>query len=259
MPRTDGPSERLLLSPRTPWWGEHRCRYRFAGRYAHAATVLDVACGTGFGVEMLSEAGARQVVGLDVEAATVVAARRSHGAARRHFLVASGTSLPLATASCNLVTSFETIEHIALDGQFLAELRRVLCGTGTLVLSTPNRAYTEMNGQRCANPFHVREYTRDELRACLELHFSRIELLGQRLAPAYRVSPFESDHRRMQLNGGQRLRLLWWRTQNKLPFPIKDRLSWLLSGHSFYPSEADYLFSTDGIETAPVLIALCRP
>src|SRR5436305_1525474 len=65
--RTSGPVERVEIHPATPWWGEHRCRYRFALPYARGARVLDIACGTGFGAAMLAEAGARSVCGVDLD------------------------------------------------------------------------------------------------------------------------------------------------------------------------------------------------
>src|SRR5262245_46834665 len=86
-----GPSERLDLHPQSPWWGEHRSRYRLAQPHAGEANVLDIACGTGFGVEMLAEAGARRVVGADLEPEVVAAAGRAFAGSRRYFVTADGT------------------------------------------------------------------------------------------------------------------------------------------------------------------------
>jgi SAM-dependent methyltransferase len=221
--------------------------------------VLDIACGTGFGTAMLASAGAHHVTGVDLDIATVAAARKEYGGTHRSFLVADGTCLPFATASFDVVTSFETLEHISTSEAFLAELRRVLTPDGLLVLSTPNRDYTEMNGNTCTNPHHVQEYTASELKQLLLRHFSRVELLGQRLAPEYRLSPFYADHQRMEMGAGTRLRLIWWKAQNRLPFPVKDSLSRLFSGHSFYPGEDSYLFSEEQIDAAPVLVAKGYP
>ena len=49
---------------------EHVHRYAFARRYAAGRRVLDVACGEGYGSAMLARA-AREVVGVDIDAATV--------------------------------------------------------------------------------------------------------------------------------------------------------------------------------------------
>ena len=257
--RVGGSSERLYLDRQSPWWGEHRCRYRFALPFAAEVSVLDIACGTGFGASMLTEANARHVACVDIDPATVAQAQRSSGQDRAAFLAADGTQLPFRTASFDLITSFETLEHITAAAPFVTELRRVLIPTGLLVLSTPNRDYTELNGHVCTNPFHVREYSRHELCELLTDRFSRVELLGQRLKPEYRLSPFESDHQRLYQDLGSRLRLFWWKIQNKLPFPLKDGLSRLFARHPFYPSDTHYEFTAQSVETAPVLLALCRP
>ncbi len=39
---------------------EHHKRYEFACRYSRGKSVLDIACGSGYGSRMLLEAGAEQ-------------------------------------------------------------------------------------------------------------------------------------------------------------------------------------------------------
>jgi SAM-dependent methyltransferase len=226
---------------------------------ARAARVLDIACGTGFGCVMLADAGADYVTGADLDVSSVAAARLGCKAGRMGFLAADGTCLPFPDACFDLVTSFETLEHVERAEALLSEIRRVLAPGGRLILSTPNRGYTELYGRVCSNPFHVREYTRDELRALLTSCFSTVELRGQRLSPEYRLSPLESDQQRLNLDAATRLRILWWRAQNKLPFTVKDTLSRWFAKHPFYPGEEQYEFTGKEVETAPVLLALCRP
>lgn len=253
-----GNVERVLLDSCSPWWGEHRCRYLFAAPHAQGARVLEIACGTGFGAEMLVEAGASCVVGVDLDPETVGTAHRLYNGPKRSFSVADGTRLPFSDGTFNLITSFETLEHVPEAEAFLAELHRVLTPDGLLVLSTPNRSYTEMNGQKCDNPFHVREYTGAELQELLLRSFSKVELFGQRLSEKYRISPFAADHLRMQFSNWTRVLLFLWKIQNKLPFQVKDGLSRLLTGHPFYPQEEHYRFTQEQIETAPVLLAVCH-
>jgi SAM-dependent methyltransferase len=207
---------------------------------------------------MLCDEDACQAVGIDVDPGTVATAQSRYGG-RASFMAADGTQLPFRTASFDLVTSFETLEHIAHATTFIGEVRRVLMPSGTLVLSTPNRDYTELNGHSCTNPYHVREYAPGELRKLLLPHFSSVELLGQRLSSEYRLSPFASDHQRLCVDAGAQMRLLWWRVQNKLPFALKDGLSRLFAGHSFYPGEEHYEFTETDMYMAPVLVALCHP
>ena len=69
--------------------------------------------------------------------------------------------------------SFQVIEHIEQDMEFVREVSRVLRPGGRFVVSTPN---APMSLTR--NPWHVREYNADELRNLLECHFSKVEAYG---------------------------------------------------------------------------------
>src|SRR5262245_3454784 len=92
--RKPGPVERLALDHRSPWWGEHRSRYRFAQPFASRKRVLDIACGSGFGSAMLAHAGAEQVIGVDLEGASLREAEKHFSLPSLKFMQADGTSLP---------------------------------------------------------------------------------------------------------------------------------------------------------------------
>lgn len=160
---------------------EHCHRYAFAGRFAHGMRVLDAACGEGYGSALLAEVAAF-VVGVDIDAGVVAAARQSYGPGRRvSFEAASVTQLPLADASVDAVVSFETVEHLPAEDQrqMLAEFARVLTPGGVLVLSSPNRPeYSDARGY--TNPFHVHELDRSELAALLQPHFPAQQWFCQR-------------------------------------------------------------------------------
>lgn len=142
-------------------WHEHWHRYVLALPLARGKRVLDAACGEGYGSAFLATV-AREVVGVDVDPAAIAHASARYSAENLRFVVASCTELPQADESFDLVVSFETIEHLALQSQMLAEFRRVLAPEGVLVISSPNRpVYAAQCAER--NEFHVRELTRDEL------------------------------------------------------------------------------------------------
>ena len=50
----------------SPWWGVHAARYLFARRFAERRRILDVACGTGYGLPLLADGG-RWVAGADTD------------------------------------------------------------------------------------------------------------------------------------------------------------------------------------------------
>jgi SAM-dependent methyltransferase len=131
---------------------EHRARYHWAAQVAAGKRVLDAGCGLGYGIEILSSAGAAEVIGLDLNAEAVEEARRRiNGAGSIQQGDIQG--LDFGDDSFDLVVCFETIEHVEEAPAALAEFHRVLRPGGVLLLSSPNPdAYPS------GNEHHVREY-----------------------------------------------------------------------------------------------------
>lgn len=160
---------------------EHLSRYLACVRIAGGLSVLDAACGAGYGTAMLGEVVA-SVSGIDIDAEAVDYARAHYGAENVSFSVASIAKLPFADDCFDLVTSFETFEHVDWDTQdcFLKEVRRVLKPEGVLVVSTPEkRQATDLTG--CVNEFHVCEVYEDEFLSKISAHFANVDLYFQNL------------------------------------------------------------------------------
>ena len=240
--------ERLANDPTSELWGEHRSRYRFAAQFVAGQAVLDIACGSGFGLVMLIDAGATPI-GVDYDAEPLVAIRASLPNVR--LVRGDGTRLPLESASIDQVVSFETIEHVPDARAFVVELRRVLKPGGRLVLSTPNRAFGPLE-RHTGNPFHVREFTADELRGLLGECFDFVQLYGQRPRSEYRYVPFLMVEPHLEPTA------LAWKTLARLPYPIRNRVALTVSGRPFYPSEMDYCFDADATDGAHALVAVAR-
>lgn len=167
--------------PGTPGeiWIEHWHRYHFASRWAAGRRVLDVACGEGYGSALLARHAA-SVVGADISQQAIDHARAAYtGVANLEFTCAPCTALPLGDASVDLAVSFETLEHIEAQEQFLDELARVLHPEGVLLLSCPNKLeYSDKREYR--NAFHVRELYRDELAAMVSARLPLSAWFAQR-------------------------------------------------------------------------------
>jgi SAM-dependent methyltransferase len=236
--------ERLADDPTSALWGEHRSRYRFAGALFSepGQRVLDVACGTGFGLAMLRQAGAG-AIGIDYSAETL---RHQAGVVQ-----ADAARLPVQSDAFDLVVSFETIEHVPNAAALVQEIRRVLKPGGRLILSTPNRAFGPPE-LHTGNPFHVQEFTADELRDLLGKSFADVTLYGQRPSSRYQYVPFLMPRRQFQP------RALVWKTLVRLPFGVRNRLALTLTGRPFYPGETDYCFDLEATDGAHALLAVAR-
>jgi len=155
-------------------YAEHIVRYLFATRFVGGKRVLDVASGVGYGADLLSSAGATEVVGLDRSPEAVGYGKKHHSRFRPTYVLGDAQSLPFQDAQFDVVVSFETIEHVSDYHRFLAEVKRALRPDGLLIVSTPNKGvYVE------GNPFHTKEFTFDEFEEALAGHFRYVKTFSQ--------------------------------------------------------------------------------
>ncbi len=173
---------------------EHLHRYLAVRRLVRGKRVLDIACGEGYGSDLLA-ATAASVVGVDIDAASIAHAqetyaRNASGGATVRFLCGDAAAIPLGDACVDVVVSFETIEHLVDHQRMLSEIRRVLAPGGVLVLSSPDRReYTDI--PRTRNPYHLRELYQSELGALLAEHFRAHALYGQRVHYGSVLAPMD--------------------------------------------------------------------
>jgi len=241
----------------SPYWGEHTARYSFALPYVENKNVLDIACGTGYGLAFLKQS-AKSVTGVDVDIEAAREAITECDSSKTRVLLGDGTNLPFIDGSFDVITSFETLEHLHARSELLAEFKRVLATDGTLVLSTPNANYTKPVNGKPTNPFHIFEYNPQELKTELENYFRIETYLGQTLDDNIKIPPFEDSQKRLPSDFGTQTRLFGWKVFNKIPLDLRENLSQTIWKKPFYPTEQDYYFSDKTIENAPVLVAVCK-
>ena len=139
----------------------------------------------------------------------------------------------------------------------MSELKRVLQKNGLLILSTPNANYTKPLNGKPSNPFHIFEYTPEELHSELENHFVVQEFLGQTLDEQIQIPPFFDAQKRLPKNFLTQTKLFGWKVLNKMPFNVREGVSEAVWKKPFYPMENDYYFRSETVEFAPVLVAVC--
>lgn len=179
---------------------EHFHRYAFAAEFVAGATVLDIACGEGYGSAVLSRL-AKRVVGVDVDAATVAEANRRYAAGSRlAYVVGEAGAIPFGDASFDVVVSMETIEHLQKPERLIEEVRRVLRPGGLLILSSPDKEVYN-RGRSTQNIHHFCELEAIEFASLLGSHFENSRLFGQRMILASSIGETAEEKGRAQVTG----------------------------------------------------------
>lgn len=245
----------------SPWHEEHLSRYYFIKNLVQGKKVLDIACGTGFGTELLINSGANCVYAADVadEAIEFCTNRLKKFKDRTDVChKQDGTKMDYPDNTFDMVVSFETIEHIAAYDLFLKEISRVLKPGGVLVLSTPNALVTKPINGVPQNPFHVHEFTPEELNKLLSGFFEIKLAAGQHIIDDYGVVPFLPSFNSFKLTFRQKLNFLYWRIALRLPHFISNRLHKAFFTYPFYPAVDQYTFLPDNVNTAHVQYYICK-
>ncbi|WP_409563187.1 methyltransferase domain-containing protein [Hyphomicrobium sp. MC8b] len=161
----------------------HVCRYQWAVPYVRPGdTVLDAACGLGYGSYVIqTNTKARRTIGIDNSAYAIAYASKNFSTVSPELEFRKG-DLPdslreIPSNSVDVVTSFETLEHIAENHVLLAEFQRILTPAGRILVSIPND-WTDEGGND-PNPYHVHVYTLERLRDELSRLFTLENVTAQ--------------------------------------------------------------------------------
>lgn len=152
---------------------DHERRYRHVRNQLKGRRILDIACGSGFGIQILSSVSSA-IVGIDYSFDAVNFAKRNFMRRADGGVRANTSSIPFVDNSFDAVVSFETIEHLREPVKFLEEIRRVLIPDGQFYISTPVK-----KGNRL-DRYHFHEYTIIEITKLLSRFFSVEKVEGQR-------------------------------------------------------------------------------
>lgn len=156
---------------------DHLHRYAIAKQYTLDKVVLDIACGEGYGTNLMSE-NAKFVYGVDIDSETITNAQIKYVKSNLSFQTGSADNIPIQDASIDVVVSYETIEHHDKHDEMMLEIRRVLKPNGVLIISTPDKLfYTDKRNY--INEFHVKELYKNEFFDLIGTKFTNIQILNQ--------------------------------------------------------------------------------
>ena len=136
-----------------------------------SGTVLEIGSGEGFGITELAP-NTEHYIAVDKYKTSI-----SKELQANNKITFIQTEVPplkeIEDNSVDFVVTFQVIEHIKDDEQFLHEIHRVLKPGGKVILTTPN---IMMSITR--SPWHIREYTPGQMGEILESSFDNFELKG---------------------------------------------------------------------------------
>lgn len=156
----------------------HIARYEFATKYLNPDwKVLDAACGSGYGSEILSK-HVKKVIGIDISSEAIEYAQKFHWKENIEYqLMDLEKPLKFPDQAFNAIISFETLEHLENQEKLISEFKRLLKNQGLLIISVPNKNITRKIGVK--NPYHKKELSKEEFIELLSKFFKIEQLYGQ--------------------------------------------------------------------------------
>jgi SAM-dependent methyltransferase len=222
------------------WYRRHLVVYEWIAAQLGGVRAIDMACGEGYGSDVLARS-AVSVVGVDAnpEAHEHARLRYQHPNLRFARELVDTFSEP-----ADAVVFLQTIEHLEDPGAVLDHFRSLVGEGGRVFVSTPNVLTLAPKGApRSDNPWHVHEYRREEFERLCRAHFGGVEMYGLFHARKLRVHEIA-------------LRLGWDRVHKtlRLSKPFYDRFTPAIAVSDFalHPAhEAD-------LDKALDFLAVCR-
>ena len=157
------------------WFQRHLAVYRWIADRCGGLQVVDMACGEGYGTDLLARR-AGSVTGVDANPDAHEHAKLKYTRPGVRFV---RELVETYEEPCDAVVFLQTIEHVERPEEVLDHFRSMLRPGGTAYVSTPNVLTLAPPGaERSDNPWHLREYRAHEFRALCERNFHSVELLG---------------------------------------------------------------------------------
>ena len=159
------------------WYRRHLAVYEWIGARVLGCRVLDMACGEGYGSEVLSRTGS-EVVGVDANPEAFEHARLRYQ--RENLRFERGLVETFGgPGTFDVVVFAQTIEHVQDPVAVLGHFKDLLTPGGVAYITTPNLLTLAPPGaEKSDNPWHLKEYRAGEFAALCQTVFPSVEMLG---------------------------------------------------------------------------------
>ncbi len=219
------------------WYRRHLVVYEWIADRVHGRKVVDLACGEGYGSDVLANT-AQSVIGVDANPEAF-----EHCTAKYKRVTFERNMVEIWQGDVDCVVFLQTIEHIQDPDAMMAHIRELIEPDGVAYVSTPNVLTLAPAGEeRSGNPWHVREYKPEEYRELCERHFGDVEILGLFHARKLRAHQVAIEH------------LGWDRIHQTLHLtrPFYERFNPAISA-------SDFTLRRGGLDRSLDLLAVLRP
>jgi Methyltransferase domain len=173
------------------WFRRHLVVYEWIATRVRGLRAIDMACGEGYGSDVLARMAA-SVVGVDANPEAHEHARLRYVRANLRFVRDLVDSF---SEEADAVVFLQTIEHLQEPGTVLEHFRSLVEGAGggaqsggpgpggpargAVFISTPNVLTLAPDGaSRSDNPWHVHEYRCQEFEQLCRAHFANVQMYG---------------------------------------------------------------------------------
>jgi Methyltransferase domain len=241
------------------WFRRHLAVYEWIAARVRGLRAIDMACGEGYGSDVLAREAA-EVVGVDANPQAHEHARLRYRRANLRF---ERGLVETYAAPADAVVFLQTIEHLRDPASVLERFRSLVGASGTFVtagtagtagamgiagtvfVSTPNvLTLAPAGAPRSDNPWHVHEYRAGEFERLCRATFASVQLHGLYHARRLRLhelalrAGWDSIHPRLRLTG-----------------PFYDRFIPAIAASDFSLRAS----SVADLDRALDFVAVCRP
>ena len=137
----------------------HLDRYQFAATQATGGRILDIACGVGYGTNLLFDtaSGCQYALGVDTDHDSITYAKSRYQ--KEGIAFERGEAMTFtSTEPFDSIVTLETVEHLPDPKSFIKHLMSLLRPGGKLIASVPTTPTVD------ANPYHLHDFTEHSIR-----------------------------------------------------------------------------------------------